>query len=339
VLVVLAFLAAAWVGSALWAGLLLGLLMAFTIEPWNRYLLLRWPQRRSLAAAMSVTFAALICAGVLVGLSVILTHELVDAVSALRDVARNASPGSVLSPSAQRRLEAVGITPAMVAERFAHLADRATEIASAVVSVVLGSTFSVFGGILLAFFTAYYTLRDQYPIERRLERILPLNPQITRELVDDFRRVGRGTLIGSVIAGLIQGGFAAAGFALGGVPRALLLGVLTAAASFVPVFGTLLVWVPVGIGLILSGHFAAGVFEIAWGVLVTTTLVDYVIRPAVVGRESRLHPLLFLIGVIGGVEILGGVGVIAGPIVMAFFVSVLRIYRRDVVDGGNSVVQ
>jgi predicted PurR-regulated permease PerM len=337
VVVVLTALAAAWVASALWAGLLLGVLTAFTIEPWNRYLLQRWPGRRSLAAAITVTFTGLLCAGVLAGLMAIITRELLDAAYAARDVARSVSPSEWLGPSVQRSLEAVGITPGMLSDRLAHLADRATEIISGVVSVALGSTFSVLGGVLLAFVTAYYALKDQHPIERRLQRILPLNPQITSELVEDFRKVGRGTLLGSVVAGLIQGAFAAVGFAIAGVPRALVLGVLTAVASFVPVFGTILVWIPVSVGLFVTGHPVAGAFELAWGMLITTTLVDYVIRPVVVGRGSRSHPLLFLIGVIGGVEVLGGVGVIAGPIVMAFFSSVLRIYRRDVVDQGSDV--
>ena len=180
--------------------------------------------------------------------------------------------------------------------------------------------------------TAFYTLKDRRPIEHRVAQILPLHPHTTRELFDEFRKVGRGTLIGSALAGLVQGLFAAIGYAIVGVPGALLLGALTAVASLVPVVGTLLVWVPVGVSLILGGHVGAGVFELAWGVLVTTSLVDYVLRPLLVGQESRSHPLLFLIGLIGGVEALGAAGIVAGPIVMAFFASVLRIYRHEVVE-------
>ena len=336
VVVVFAFLAAAWVASTLWVGLLLGLLTAFTIEPWNRYLLRHFPGRRSLAAAASVMGALLLCVGVLVAMSVLLTRELLDSLSSLRDLSRSFSLAAILPASAERGLHAIGLSPALLSDRLAHMTDRAMEIASAVVSVALGSTFSVVTGLLLACATAYYTLRDQRPIERRLQRILPLNPQTTRELVEDFRKVGRGTLVGSVVAGLIQGALAAIGFAVAGVPHALLLGAVTAVASFVPVFGTMLVWIPAGLYLLVSGHSAAGIFELAWGALVTCTLVDYVIRPIVIGRESSSHPLLFLIGVIGGVEVMGGAGVIAGPLVMAFFASVLRIYRRDIVDGGDA---
>lgn len=329
--VILAFLAAAWVASSLWAGLLLGLLTAFTIEPWHQRLLRRFPRRPGLVAAFAVTVVALVCAAILAGLSAIVTRELLDAVAAVQERVRGFSITEVIGPTAARRLEAIGITPERVGDRLAAIVDQVTAAASRIVGVVVGSTFAIFGGSLIAFVTAYYTLKDGRPIERRIAELLPLHPQTTRELLDDFRNVGRGTLIGSVLAALIQGAVGATGYALGGVPRAALLGVLTAVTSFIPVLGTMLVWIPVGIALLIEGRVAAAIFELAWGVLVTTTLVDYVIRPVVVGRGSRSHPLVFLIGVIGGIEVFGGVGVFAGPIVMAFFVSVLRIYRREVV--------
>jgi len=331
VVVILAFLAAAWVTSPLWAGLLLGLLTAFTIEPWHQRVLRRFPRHPGLVAACAVSVVALGCAAVVAGLSAIVTRELLDAVAVLQKLVRDFSFDEVVSPTVTRRLTGLGITPALIGARLASVVDQATAAASRIAGAAVGSTFSILGGSLIAFVTAYYTLRDSRPIERRLAEVLPLHPQTTHELVADFRKVGRGTLIGSVFASLIQGGFAAVGYALGGVSRAALLGLVTAVASFIPVLGTMLVWIPVGLVLLIEGHIAAGIFEIAWGVLLTTSLVDYVIRPVVVGRGSRSHPLVFLIGVIGGLEVFGGVGVFAGPIVMAFFVSVLRIYRRDVV--------
>jgi predicted PurR-regulated permease PerM len=339
VVVILAFLAAAWVTSPLWAGLLLGLLTAFTIEPWYQRVLGHFPRRPGLLAAAAVTVVALGCAAVVAGLSAIVTRELLDAVAVAQEFVRDFSFDTIVSPSVTRRLTRLGITPALIEARLASIVDHATAAASRIAGAAVGSTLSILGGALIALITAYYMLKDSRPIERRLAEILPLHPQITRELLADFRKVGRGTLIGSVFAALIQGGFAAVGYALGGVSRAALLGVVTAVASFIPVLGTMLVWIPVGIVLLVQGRVAAGIFELAWGVLLTTSLVDYVIRPVVVGRGSRSHPLVFLVGVIGGLEVFGGVGVFAGPIVMAFFVSVLRIYRRDVVQRAHEAAR
>jgi predicted PurR-regulated permease PerM len=330
--VVVATLAAAYVASGLWSGLLLGLLAAFTVEPANRRILARWPKRRALAAGLSIAIIGLLGAGLIAAVSAIMVNEIIEASQAVQDFLRRTSLEDLLGGRAQRSLEAVGITPATVADRIGGLAERAAAIASRLVSSLLGSTFTIVGSGIIAFVTAYYMLKDGRPIEHRLERLLPLNPRTTRELVDEFRKVGRGTLVGSFLTGLIQGALGAVGYAIYGVPRAFLLGVITGFASFIPVFGTMLVWIPVGVGLIVTGRPGAGIFELAWGVLITTTLVDYVLRPVLVGRGSRSHPLLLLIGVIGGVEVFGGMGALAGPIVMAFFASVLRIYRRDIVE-------
>jgi predicted PurR-regulated permease PerM len=321
IVAIAAFAAAAWVAHALWTGLLVGVLTAFAVEPAYRRLARRMPRRPGLAAALVLGPVAAGTVLLAVFVVVILARELIDGVQAGRTFVD--------------ALEAVGVTPAVLAERAARLTDRAAELASGVIPAVVGSAFGWLVGALIALVTAYFTLRDRRPIERRLEELLPLHPAATRELLREFRRVGRGTLVGSAIAAATQGVLATLGYAIAGVERALLLGILTSAASLVPALGTMLVWIPAGLALVATGRVGAGVFELAWGVLVTSSLVDYVLRPALVGRESRSHPLLFLVGLIGGVEALGGAGLLAGPIVMAVFAAVVRIYRRELVGAGE----
>jgi predicted PurR-regulated permease PerM len=332
VLAILATVAAAWVASELWAGLLLGLLTAYAVEPLHRWLLRRFPHRNSAAAALAVVFVAVVVLGLLVLLAVFLVRELIAALDVVQRLAQQSMASGGRPFRIPSVLEALGVTHESIGARIDRLSDHAAEEVSRVLGVVLGSTFTLFASGLIAVATAFYALKDSHPVERRLAQILPLHPRTTRELITEFRLVGRATLIGSVVAGAIQGAFAALGFAIAGVPRAFLLGALTAVASLIPVLGTMIVWVPVGVILIATGHVAAGVFQFVWGALVVTTLVDYVIRPRVVGSESRSHTLLFLIGLIGGVELLGPMGIIAGPIIMALFVAVLRVYRREIVD-------
>src|SRR6185295_509068 len=117
-----------------------------------------------------------------------------------------------------------------------------------------------------------------------------------------FRRAGRATLLGTVVTGVAQGALAAVGYWATGVPEPAFFGTATAIASVVPAVGTLLVWVPAGLYLLLSGHLAWGIVELAWGLLVVVGFSDYVIRPRLVGDED-MPPLLTLLALFGGLEV------------------------------------
>jgi predicted PurR-regulated permease PerM len=95
-----------------------------------------------------------------------------------------------------------------------------------------------------------------------------------------------------------------------------------------PVVGIPIVWVPIGLYQIMTGHPGSGAFILVWGFCVVSMFADYVIRPWLVGRHGHGHPLLVLIALLGGVETFGMAGLIVAPIVMALFLALLRIYER-----------
>jgi predicted PurR-regulated permease PerM len=94
--------------------------------------------------------------------------------------------------------------------------------------------------------------------------------------------------------------------------------------------GTLLVWVPVGVGLITAGHPVSGIFELLWGGLVVVGLSDYVIRPALVGGHGHVPTLLTFISLFGGVEVFGLLGLIVGPVIASVALALLRTYDREI---------
>src|SRR6185369_10212260 len=96
--------------------------------------------------------------------------------------------------------------------------------------------------------TAFFVLRHWSELLERAERMLPLNPAHTRLVLAEFQKVGKEVFIGTMLTGLAQGVLAAVGYGLGGVPEPVMLGALTAMCSLVPAVGTLLVWVPIGVG-------------------------------------------------------------------------------------------
>lgn len=148
-------------------------------------------------------------------------------------------------------------------------------------------------------------------------------------MVAEFRRVGRATLLGSVVTAIVQGSLATIGYGIAGVPEPMFFGAATAIASFVPVVGVLLVIVPVGVGLGLTGHPVAALVELAWGLVFVIGLSDYVIRPRLVRGEAKVASLVTFAALFGGVEALGLQGILVGPVLMALSIAVLRLYASE----------
>jgi predicted PurR-regulated permease PerM len=159
--------------------------------------------------------------------------------------------------------------------------------------------------------------------------MVPLRPRYTRELLVEFQRVGRSTLLGTVLTGLAQGVLAAIGYMITGVPEAAFFGAATAVASLLPGVGTLLVWVPAGVFLFLTGHPAMGVLELCWGSIAVVGASDYVIRPRLVGGHGTMPSLLTFVALFGGVEVFGLSGLIIGPLIVSLSYAVLKIFAQD----------
>jgi predicted PurR-regulated permease PerM len=201
---------------------------------------------------------------------------------------------------------------------------------TSIVPLIAGTTMSAALTLLFTVLTTFFVLRHWSSFSSGAERLLPLNPVHTRVVLKEFEQVGKEVFIGTVLTGLIQGLLAGIGYLMGGAPEAALLAALTALCSLVPAVGTLIVWVPVGIGLILTGHLGRGIFELLWGALMIGVLSDYVIRPRLVGRGESLPTLVTFISLFGGVEVFGVIGIIIGPVIAAVALAVLRTYDREV---------
>ncbi len=329
VVLVFAFLLAAYVTAPLWVGLMLGTVMAFTTQPLYVRLSARLGERKGIAAAIVTVASGIVAAAICVLALYVVTDELVSVVRIVQSHASGRTLGEVIGPRAAHALERMGVSQeAFVARLHQELNAAASSLAQAA-GVAAQTVTHALLGLLLALITMYYVLIEWPRATRRLEVILPLHPAHTRALMAELRDVGRGTLVGTVATAVVQGVIAWLGYLIGGVPQAATWATLTAIASFIPLVGTTVVWIPIGIYVIYIGRPAAGIFELAWGVLVVTTLSDYVIRPRIIGKTGHGHPLLMLVGILGGLEAMGLAGLIVGPILMSFFVAVLRIYERE----------
>ena len=266
------------------------------------------------------------------GLVVLLYFVVARGVVAARDLASGFEPEGSFRKLLERLDAATAASPFGPIDVTAKVRDSAALVASklaGLIPAVAGATFSALLTLFFTVMTAYFVLRYWTQLLAHAERILPLHPMHTRVVLAEFQKVGREVFIGTVLTGLAQGVLAGVGYAIGGVPEPALLGALTAVCSLVPAVGTLLVWVPVGVGLIVSGHVGAGIFELIWGALAVGVLSDYVIRPRLVGRHGQIPTLLAFISLFGGVSVFGLIGLIVGPVIASVSLALVRTYDRE----------
>ncbi len=178
--------------------------------------------------------------------------------------------------------------------------------------------------------TAYFVLHYWSDLVKRAERMLPFERRHTHALLEQFRTVGREVLLGTVVTGLAQGLLAAIGYWMTGVAEPAFFGALTAVASLIPGVGTLLVWVPIGVVRIATGHAGAGLVELIYSALTVGIVSDYLLRPRLVGREKGVPSILTFIALFGGVEVFGIIGLIVGPVLVTLSFAILKTYEREV---------
>lgn len=326
ILLALTFLVVAWMAAPLLVGLALGTVMGFTAQPLNARLAQRMRQKRAIAAGVTTLLSGLVVLGTGAAAVWVIARELVAAVALAQE---RVAAGIAVGPRMARVLTALGLNRDLILARlqgeFGRLGNLAAQAAGVVVQASAGALLTV----VIAMWTMYYVLLDWPRIARHLERLLPLDPIHTRALVAEFRDVGRRAFVGTVASAIVQGIFAGIGFAIFGVPQPVTGGAILAMMSFIPVVGTLMVWIPAAVWLLSADHLMRALFLTAYCLVVVMAANDYVIRPRLVGSGEGAHPLLTLVALLGGISVFGVAGVIVGPVVMSLFVASAHIYERE----------
>jgi predicted PurR-regulated permease PerM len=326
VLMGLTFLVVAWMAAPLLVGLALGTVMGFTAEPLQATLTKRFGERRRLAAAATTLTGGLMVVGGGTVAAWVMVRELVAAVAIVQ---MRIAAGTLAGPRVSRVLAALGLEREVVITKLRDEVGRLANLAAEAAGVVAQASAGALLTVVIAMWTMYYVLLDWPRIGRHLERLLPLDPDHTRALVDEFRDVGRRAFVGSVATAVIQGTLAGLGFALFGVPQPITGGAILAVASFIPVVGVLCVWVPAAGWLLATGHLARMLLLTGYCLIFVMALNDYIVRPRLVGTRRGIHPLLMLVALLGGISVFGVAGIIVGPVTMSLFVATARIYERE----------
>ncbi len=209
---------------------------------------------------------------------------------------------------------------------------KAGQIVSGASTVLVNSvssfTMSTVNFIFLFFiflYTMFFFLKEGKKLLAKMLYYLPLKHDEEQKLLDRFTSVTRATLKGTLIIGILQGTLAGLGFWVVGIDSVVFWGTIMVVLSIIPVIGSSIIWVPAVIILAASGAFFKAIGLAIYCGLVVGSL-DNVLRPMLVGKDTKMHEMFILLGTLGGIGMFGIIGFIIGPIIAALFVTIWDIY-------------
>jgi predicted PurR-regulated permease PerM len=190
------------------------------------------------------------------------------------------------------------------------------------------STFNFLLQLALMLYMTFFLLRDGTRLVDLITRALPLGDARERLLFSKFAEVTRATIRGNLVVAIVQGALGGLIFWMLDIPAPVLWGVAMAVVSLIPAVGAGLVWLPFSIYLFVTGEVGAGLTLLIYGVLVIG-LADNILRPILVGRDTKLPDWLVLLSTLGGIVMFGINGFVLGPLIAAVFIVFWQIFSRD----------
>ncbi len=210
-------------------------------------------------------------------------------------------------------------------------ADNAKTIAekiSAFIPGIINSTAVLLTNLIIMFFLVYYLLVHGRDMEKYLSKIIPLKNENVHLLAGETKMMIKANALGIPIICIIQGAFASLGYWIFGVEDWALWGFVTGVFAFFPLVGTMIVWVPLVAFLFINGNNWAAVGLTIYSVVVTGN-VDYLARLKLMKYMGDVHPVITVMGVIIGLNLFGFMGLIFGPLLISYFLIMVKIYINE----------
>ncbi len=316
-------------GAVMW-----GIALAILFTPIYRRLVKQMRGRRNLAAITTLLMAMVI---VIIPLAII-TVSLVDEVSIVSQKVRSGDIS--LTSYFQQVVHALPHWALDLLDRFglSNLDGLISRISASAVkgsqmiashAVAIGqNTFDFLVSFALMLYLLYFLLRDGGDLSKVVRRSLPLAKPHTDYLLKKFTTVIRATIKGNIAVAVAQGIIGGVAFSTLGVQGALLWGTLMAFLSLLPAIGAALVWAPVAIYFLATGAIGKGLGLVFIGVVVIG-LVDNILRPLLVGKDTQMPDYVVLMSTIGGLSIFGINGFVIGPVIAALFMAVWDLFASS----------
>ncbi len=205
------------------------------------------------------------------------------------------------------------------------------------ITTVLGESVNMLVILGIMYMVLFYMLKNFGTMETGIKEFLPFHEKNVKAFVHELKAQTYSNVVGAPIYGLLQGIVAAIGYWFFGLSEPLFWGIMTGFFSFVPIVGSTAIWLPAGVIMISSGFVWQGIALIIYG-LVIISLVDNIFLMAFQKKFANVHPLVTILGFIIGVNLFGIPGIIFGPLLISYFLILLKIYKEEYMDSADKQV-
>lgn len=194
-------------------------------------------------------------------------------------------------------------------------------------------------GVALALFISFFLFKDGKKLMNSVVGMIPLNKQYSNKLIEKFGRVTYSVVYAHIIVAIVQGALGTIGFYIFGIESAIFWGVIMAIFALLPLIGPAIIWIPASLFLLINGIINNSYFGMGVGIglflygIFIISISDNLLRVKLIGGRSDVHPLTVLIGIIGGINLFGLVGIFIGPIALSLLITFFKDFSGEYVRG------
>lgn len=312
--------------------LFLALVFALAIEPIYQFFLRRLRGWRYLAASVSMILLFFFLALPLGGLTALAVDQILQFAPTVGQtlgefVGRSQAEAGWIATATEWIHSRAGLD-VDVAQWADSLVKNVTEFIYQFSPQVITQTTHVILLSIVCAIVTYFLLADGPRLYHAILDISPLKKEYERELANEVIKTVRATVYGYVMTAFVQSILAWLGFWIAGLSAAPLLAMATFLFCFIPIIGSAGVWLPVTVYVLISGEIKYAIFLLIYGTLIISG-IDNFLKPVLIQEKTRIHSVLLFLAILGGLQLWGPAGVLAGPTLVAILLATLRIYQRD----------
>jgi predicted PurR-regulated permease PerM len=319
------------------SALLMAAVLAGVFYPVQKWLSRRLKGRQSVAAGLLVFLAVLVIVGPILGLSAFVVDEGSKGVTFVADTVKSGGvsglierlPESVRGPAQQVVHQVEQRLGSDVEKTVSEQVQKQGAGAAAAVASAVAATWGFVFNSTMMLIALFFLLVQGSELVAWLDTVLPLAEGQTRELLREFKKVSYAVVVATVVTAAVQAAAALVGFLISQVPHPIFFAAITFFGAFIPAIGAATFSLLAALILLITGHPYWALFLAIWSVTVVA-LIDNVVKPLLAKGSMNMPGAVVFFSLIGGLGAFGPIGLLLGPLTVAFFVALLRIYRRDV---------